>query len=158
MQLLLLFQDSGILSPYIDAAIKLWPIWVVIVVGVGALVRYRAWEKSGISDTNRTNIDAMRSLLETRDTEIEDAEQRLGVLRKESGDTIAKLEKDHGILESEYKTLAGLVISELIGWAARYDYHVAEMQSKDSQIRILETRIGIMEQREAENSAIHKSQ
>lgn len=158
MNTVLLFQDPGILSPYLQAAITLWPVWVVVAVGVGAIVKFRYWEKAGISDTNEKNIEGLRKLLETRDTELEDAADRFNGLRQDATAKLSEMTNERDTLQVEYRALAGVVVSELIHWAGRYDEHQAELIAKDSEIRILNARLEIMIKREAENAEIHKSQ
>jgi hypothetical protein len=154
----LLFQDPGILSPYVQAALTLWPVWAAIASAAFILWKFRIFEKRGIFATNQANIESLEKLLATRDRELTQAQAAAAAARVEAETAIAALSKEHETLAAEYKTLAGLAISELIHWAGRYEYHVAEMAAKDSQIRILENRITIMERREAESVEIHKSQ
>lgn len=162
MTVVLLFQDSGILSPYVNAAVTLWPVWIgigaAVAAAIYAVLRFRVFEKSGIHETNQANIIALEALLETRNLELADAEKALGLANNSARTEFEKIERERDILQSEYKAIAGLVISELLHWAGRYEFHQAEVLTKDSEIRILKTRIELMEQREAEAAEIHKSQ
>lgn len=144
--LVLLFQDSGLLSPYIQAALTLWPVWVVIVGVFAALAGFRIFEKTGIHKTNTARIEALQGLLETRADELAEANSELDELRE-----------SFGVLESEYKAVAGIKITELIQFVANFDRHRAELETLESRNRILEARLEIMERREAENLEIHKS-
>lgn len=144
--LILLFQDSGILSPYIQAALTLWPVWVVIVGIFGAIAGWRIFEKTGIHKTNAARIEALSGLVETRDQELDDVTAELRELREQ-----------FDVIESEYKALAGIKIAELIQFAGNYETHRADLETKESRIRILEARLHILELREIENLEIHKS-
>lgn len=145
---LLFFQESkSILSPYIEAAILLWPVWTVIVLGLAALYGYRLYEKTGLRHTNEATIDGLEGLLETRD-------RQLAAKQAECESVTRELET----LKAEYKTIAGLVLADLVIWAGRYEFHLAELAATQSQLRIANERIAIMEKREAESLEIHKSQ
>ncbi len=150
--MILLFQETGILSPYLNAALTLWPVWVAIAVGVAAILKFRVWEKAGISTTNQANIESLDKLLATRDKELAQANATIA----EAESSCSELTKENETLKAEYKTIAGLVISELLHWAGRYEFHLAEVAAKDSEIRILRSRIDIMERREIENIEGHK--
>ena len=145
---LLFFQESkSILSPYIEAAILLWPVWTVLAILLAAIYGYRLYEKTGLRQTNEATIDGLEGLLETTDKRLAAKE-----------DELAALKKEYDAVAAEYKTLAGLVLADLLIWAGNYERHRAELASKDSQLRIANERILIMERREAELLDIHKSQ
>lgn len=144
--LVLLLQESGILSPYIQAALTLWPVWIVVVGIFAAIAGYRIFEKTGIHKTNTARIEALSGLVETRDQELTDA-----------NDELADLRNQLDAIESEYKAVAGIKIAELIQFAGNYEQHRADLETKESRIRILEARLHILELREIENLEIHKS-
>lgn len=139
---------------WLDNVIYLWPLWVVIAAGVALVYGYRVYEKAGIYKTNAANIDALDKLLTTRTKELAEAEETI----EDRDATIDDLQGQCEVLESEYKTLAGLVLSELLSWFAQYEKHRIEMAQKDSDLRIANARISFLEQREAEHSAIHRSE
>lgn len=145
---IIFFQNpQPILSPYIEAAILLWPVWVAFVAGLGIVFAYRLYEKSGLRQTNEATIDGLEGLLDTRDKQIAEKDLEL-----------VSLHKEHETLKAEYKTIAGLVLADLVIWAGHYERHQAELAAKDSQLRIAHERILIMEKREAELLGIHKAQ
>lgn len=148
--MILLFAESGILSPYIEAALTLWPVWAAIAAAAFVLWKFRIFEKRGIHETNQANIESLEKLLATRDKELAQLNSAFALLTKESETTCDELTKENETLKAEYKALAGLNISELLHWAGRFEFHLAEVAAKDSEIRILKTRIDIMERREGE--------
>lgn len=144
--MLFVFAETSTLPDWMQKILDLWPVWSVIAAIVAGVFAWRSFEKAGIHKTNAANITALEGLIDTRDKEIAE-------LTAENSELTAA--KD--VLESEYKALAGVVLSDLLVWVADYTKHKAELLQKESEIRILKTRIEIMEDREAESAEIHKS-
>jgi hypothetical protein len=142
------------LPAWLELLLQLWPIGALALAIFAAIAGLRYFEKANINKTNAANIEALEKLVATRDREISDRDETIVEIDAKFLDKC----KLYDTLEIEYKTLAGIMLSELLVWAGRYDSHVSSMNAKDQEIRVLTKRIEYMEMREAENDAVHKSQ
>lgn len=156
----LLFQTPSPTPAEVAAWYKpitdLWPVFagaVVLITGVLAgLAYWRYSEKAAIHKTNAENIDALTRLLATREKELDEAKEEIETLDAEKVEADenhkAELEEksaEYLLLQSEYKTVAGIVLSDVMAFAVQYDKFVADRTAADDahQIEILQLRTKI---------------
>lgn len=125
----------------------LWPVFAgavaLIISAMGGLALWRYSEKAAIHKTNAENIDALTKLLATREKELDEAREEIDGLAAEK----IELEENHradlqekaasyGVLESEYKTVAGIVLSDVMSFAAQYDKFMSDRAAADDAHKI----------------------
>lgn len=130
--------------------------------GIAGVVWYvRKLEKANLFKTNKETIEGLEKLIATREKQVNDLQsdvQERDETISELTDELDELRENFDILETEYKSIVGIRIAELLAWAGNMENWRAADAEKESQIRILKGRIEIMEKREAENAAIHKTE
>jgi predicted RNase H-like nuclease (RuvC/YqgF family) len=146
-----MFQTETARPEWLDHIIAIWPILAAIGGGVaaiaGLILGVRWYEKSGIKQTNQETITALNLLIAARDQEIDDRDETIEQLSAE----LATLQENHETLKSEYQSVAGIVIAELLEFVANMENYYSKLDGKDSEIRILKRRIDNLENAQANN-------
>jgi seryl-tRNA(Sec) selenium transferase len=136
--------------PWYKTILDFWPVIAWLVAGVaaiaGAVWAFRRYEKAGIDKTNEKAVNALKEYSAALEQQIKERDAEIEQLNIDCEDKQSEFLE----LESEYKAVAGIVLSELLTFAGRYDEHRATLAEKESQIRVLKLQILAMEQRDAD--------
>jgi predicted nuclease with TOPRIM domain len=161
-----MFDPTPLLTPsptpaeWYKPITDLWPVFAGLVViatgGLAGLAYWRYSEKAAIHKTNAENIEALNRLLATRDKELEDARDEIAALEAEKTELeenhkaeIAARDAEYETLQTEYKTTAGIVLSDIMAFAVNYDKFMSdraaaadafdvERMQMSARIRVLE--------------------
>lgn len=114
-----------------------WAVGVIVFIGA-ALILLLSKKREDVQLMEGKRADALEKLLKTRDIEIQDLDNKISQLEKE----LAIHKEDLDSITSEYKTLAGIIISELCNYWQEREVTLAEMADIKQQNRIFEKRKG----------------
>ena len=134
-------------DPWYKPVVDIWPALAgavgLIVSALGVIAVWKYSERAAIHKTNAENIEALNKLLATRDKELEDAREEIDTLCAEK----IELEENHksemaaraveyDSLRIEYKTLSGIVLSDIMAFAVNYDKFMSDRAAAEDAFEV----------------------
>ena len=129
---LALFEES-----WLNVFTATWGLLGILILIGGAIILLMSKKREEVTLIESKRADANANLLKTRDIELEDKVRENALLKEKLEKTEIELED----ITAEYRTLAGIVISELMmHWQVKLEIE-AKMLRLEKEIRVLRTAL-----------------